>query len=241
MGSDEIVGMESAEGLQFENWEATRTQLIRRFRSRAGRPVGVVVETKHSTYFRSLGLPLEERLVSTLEAHGYADASDPVVIQSFETTNLRVLAQLTALPLAQLIERAGAPHDLSCAGDPTTYADLVTPRGLAGIRRYAEQVAVPKDMMIPRDAEGRLLSPSRFLDDAHDAGLRVAGWTFRRENRYLPAQFRRGTDPHTWGDLRGEISAFLHAGMDRCITDHPDLAFAAVLRLPALTAAPSRG
>ena len=61
-----------------------------------------------------------------------------------------------------------------------------------GIRRYASQVAVPKDVMIPRDADGRLLSPTPFLDDAHAAGLSVAGWTFRRENRYLPAQLRRG-------------------------------------------------
>jgi putative nucleotidyltransferase with HDIG domain len=33
MGTDEIVGMEAAGGLNFENWEATRTQLIRRFRA----------------------------------------------------------------------------------------------------------------------------------------------------------------------------------------------------------------
>jgi putative nucleotidyltransferase with HDIG domain len=33
MGSDEIVGMESAEAVQVDNWEATRTQLIRKFRS----------------------------------------------------------------------------------------------------------------------------------------------------------------------------------------------------------------
>ena len=51
----------------------------------------------------------------------------------------------------------------------------------------------------------------------------VIGWTFRRENSYLPADFRSGTDPAGIGDLTGEINRFLDAGMDAFFTDNPDI------------------
>ena len=60
--------------------------------------------------------------------------------------------------------------------------------------------------MIPRDATGRLLTPTSAITDAHGAGLIVIGWTFRRENSSCPLQFRSSTDPAAPGDLRGEIA-----------------------------------
>ena len=54
--------------------------------------------------------------------------------------------------------------------------------------------------MIPRDAAGFLLEPTDVIADAHDAGLKVVGWTFRRENSFLPADYRVGTDPAGIGE-----------------------------------------
>ena len=56
-----------------------------------GRPVGVYPETKHPTYFRSIGLPLEPALLATLRARGLDRRDAPVFIQSFEDGNLREL------------------------------------------------------------------------------------------------------------------------------------------------------
>ncbi len=39
-------------------------------RHRAGRPVGIYPETKHPTYFRGIGLPLEEPLLAALDRRG---------------------------------------------------------------------------------------------------------------------------------------------------------------------------
>jgi glycerophosphoryl diester phosphodiesterase len=201
--------------------------LARRSRTRDGRQVGVAPETKHPTYFRSLGLPLEEPLVQALADHGWTRSDDPVVIQSFETGNLRALRELTDLPLIQLAHVTGAPFDLRSTGDPRTYRDIVSPRGLAEVKTYADQLGLHKDLMIPRDAEGRLLEPSTVLEDAHEAGLRVTGWTFRRENRFLPLQHRSSEAPAEAGDLAGEIETFLRAGMDDLFTDNPDIGTAA--------------
>ena len=83
--------------------------------------------------------------------------------------------------------------------------------------------------MIPRDAgrHARRARPS-VIRDAHRAGLEVHGWTFRRENQFLPAEFRSSADPNAVGDLVGEIRAFLDAGMDGFFTDNPDIAAATV-------------
>ena len=95
--------------------------------------------------------------------------------------------------------------------------------------------------MIPRDADGTPATPAtRRHRDAHAAGLTVIGWTFRRENRYLPAEFRIGTDPNAPGDLAGEIQVFLEAGMDGYFTDNPDIGDQAADRAQATRDAQAR-
>src|SRR5262245_10038225 len=63
-----------------------------------GRALGVYPETKHAAYFRSIGLPLEERLLDVLERHGWNTRVSPVFIQSFED-NLRQLRPRTSVRL----------------------------------------------------------------------------------------------------------------------------------------------
>ncbi|MFW6774567.1 glycerophosphodiester phosphodiesterase [Nocardioides sp. CPCC 205120] len=190
-----------------------------------GRDITVAPETKHPTYFDSIGLSLEEPLVATLDEHGLDSRHDDVVVQSFETTNLRELDRLTDVPLAQLVDAAGAPYDLVAAGDPRTYDDLVTPRGLREIARYAEHVAPHKDRVLPRDpATGATGAPSTLVRDAHRARLGVVVWTLRAENQFMATNFRIGTDPNAHGDLAAESRAFLDAGVDVLFADHPDVA-----------------
>ena len=77
--------------------------------------------------------------------------------------------------------------------------------------------------MIPRNADGTLGEPTPVIRDAHRAGLEVHGWTFRRENQFLPTEFRSSDDPNAPGNLAGEIRVFLEAGMDGFFTDNPDI------------------
>lgn len=193
-----------------------------------GKQVGVYPETKHPTYFDSVGLSLEEPLVAALRDAGLDSRKAPVIVQSFETGNLRELDRLTKVDLAQLVSSSGAPYDLVAAGDPRTYADLVTRTGLREIARYADGVGLEKNVMIPRRADGTLGTPTPVIRDAHRAGLEVHGWTFRAENQFLPAEYRSSADPAAHGDLAGEVRVFLDAGMDGFFTDQPDLGVAAV-------------
>lgn len=198
--------------------------LARRSVSCDGRPVGVYPETKHPTYFDGLGLSLEEPLVAALQRNGLDRADAPVIVQSFEVANLRELSRMTRVHLAQLISASGRPYDFTAAGDPRTYADLVTPKGLREIARYADGIGAEKSVLIPRTAAGNLGTPTAVIRDAHRAHLEVHGWTFRLENQFLPLEFRSGVDPNAPGDLAGEISVFLDAGMDGVFSDQPDIA-----------------
>ena len=189
-----------------------------------GRQVGVYPETKHPTYFDAIGLSLEEPLVAALQANGLDRATAPVILQSFEVGNLRELDTMTDVTLAQLVSSSGRPYDFTAAGDPRTYADLVTPAGLAEVATYADGVGLEKSVMIPRTPTGTLGTPKPVIADAHAAGLDVHGWTFRLENQFLPAEFRSSSDPNAPGDLAGELQVFVDAGMDGVFSDHPDVA-----------------
>jgi len=202
--------------------------LARSSRTCDGHVVGIYPETKHPSYFDSIGLSLEEPLVATLEANGYRGPRAPVFIQSFEVSNLQQLDTMTQVPLVQLLDCTGKPWDFALSGDPRTYATLATPAGLDFISSYADGIGACKNLLIPRDAAGNLTAPSPVIADAHDRGLQVHGWTFRRENQFLPTSFQSSADPNAYGDLQGEITAFLAAGMDGLFTDQPDIGVAAV-------------
>jgi glycerophosphoryl diester phosphodiesterase len=196
---------------------------------RAG--VGIYPETKHPTYFDSIKLSLEEPLLAALRANGLDSRKAKVFIQSFETSNLKELNGETRVPLVQLIDEVGAPYDLVAAGDPRTYADLVTPAGLAEIATYADGIGPSKNLIVPRDTAGNLLDPTSLVRDAHRAGLVVHPWTFRRENTFLPLDFRQGNPAspeylRAPGDLPAELRLFFRLGVDGVFSDNPDVAVA---------------
>jgi glycerophosphoryl diester phosphodiesterase len=202
---DEVIALAQAEG------------------KRRGRPVGLYPETKHPSYFRRIGLPLEERLLETLGRHGLARREDPVFIQSFEVGNLEALRKKTSLRLVQLIASAGGPADRP----QTSYAAMITDAGLKAIASYADGIGLEKALVIPRAADGRLAAPTDIVGRARAAGLAVHAYTFRPENGFLPAEFRKGSEPAARGDAAAELRAFLATGLDGVFSDSTPHALAA--------------
>jgi glycerophosphoryl diester phosphodiesterase len=198
--------------------------LIRGEEKRRGRRIGIYLETKHPTYFRAIGLPLEEALVATLARNGYTRRTDPAFIESFEVDNLRRLRQQTKLRLVQLIDEEGGPADHAAP----SYAAMLTLAGLRTIRTYADAIGPAKSAIVPRAKDGSSLAPTRLVADAHRAKLLVHPWTFRSENEFLPRELRRGSDPATHGDAAAEYRTFIATGVDGLFSDYPGEAVAAV-------------
>ena len=188
-----------------------------------GREIGVYIETKHSTYFDSIDLSLEKRLLADLREVDLDDPEAPVFIQSFETASLRELhAADVEVPLVQLLAESGQPYDFVAAGDPRTYADLSSVEGLRQVATYADGVGPDKRQGIPWTADGRLGRPTSLVDDAHRVGLLVHPYTFRNENTYLPPALHEGDAPDDYGRAIEEQRAYWEAGIDGMFTDNPD-------------------
>src|SRR5262249_26263703 len=150
--------------------------LSRRMSAELHRNVGIVPEIKHSTYFKNQGLAIEPKFVDILNRNGLNRPDAKVVLQSFEVTNLVELRKVLRIQFVQLTSATGAPFDLIAKGDPRTYADIVSPKGLRDVARYAQWIGPDKNQVIGRDATNHLLPPTSLVSDAHKAGLKVVAY-----------------------------------------------------------------
>src|SRR5216117_769766 len=87
--------------------------LVRAEGRHRGRRLGIAPDVKRPTYYRSLGLPLEDRFVRLLRrnglAHGHGDVA--VFVQCFEPSCLQRLGRALDVPMVQLIDAVGKPFD----------------------------------------------------------------------------------------------------------------------------------
>ena len=228
-------------------------ELAKRKSREEGRRIGIYPETKHPTYHQSIGLPLEDRLLNVLSAAGWNHRNAPVFIQSFETANLRYLRSKTSVRLIQLIDANDVkpdgsldltkpydkPYDWVVSNRDGLFSDLVTPRGLQEVKRYADGIGPWKPYLISSacksvqggacvdvtgdgvvDERDRvLLAPTDVIANAHKLGLLVHPYTFRSEQKRLTGSFQ--------GNPVNEYLAFYEAGVDGLFSDFADIAVAA--------------
>lgn len=181
------------------------------------RDIGIYPETKHPTYFQSIGLPLEEELVKELTAHGLNKKGANVFIQSFEMENLKKLKHLTPLPLIYLVDDAEKiPFDHVKNGDKRTYKDMLSPQSLKEISSIVYGIGPYKRFILPTNEKGDLLPPTTLIQDAHAVGLKVHPYTFRNEAQYLHKDYQ--------GDPEKEYLQFYELGVDAVFSDFPDQA-----------------
>jgi len=169
--------------------------------ARRGSTVGIYVETKHPSYFAGIGLDLNDLLIDALESNGLNTEEAPVIVQSFESANLRDFDARSPLFLVRLIS-------------PKQRDELIN---LDDIASFADAIGPNKDLVIPRDKRGRLGEATGLVERSHAAGLDVHIWTMRDEPSFLPA----GCSPGQ------EYAAYFAAGIDGLFSDWTTTAVAA--------------
>lgn len=193
--------------------------IARQAARRTYRTIGVAPEMKHPSHFAALGLDMEATLAAALIRNGLDGQDAPVIVQCFEVGPLVRLGERVETPRLQLIALERGPSDRP----DLDWADLVSARGLAHIAQYADYVGVETALVLPRDAQGRSMAATTLTADAHAAGLKVAVWTMRAENIFLPLEHRRGDAPDGHGDMAGYLENFRDLGVDAVFTDFPGL------------------
>src|SRR5215213_5306694 len=211
--------------------------LVKRESRKHGRKVGIYPETKHPTFHKSIGLPLEARLVKVLKKNGLNSRRSRVFIQSFEQSNLRQLNTMTPVRLIQLVDANDTdangnptyappfdrPYDWTVSGDPNltsrTFGFFATNRGLDEVKTYADGIGPWKVYIIPTTGGGGgdVKPPPDLIKRAHARGLLVHTWTFR-------------DDAFPTGYPAGPVEEYLASyrlGIDGVFSDFPDTAFAA--------------
>jgi glycerophosphoryl diester phosphodiesterase len=222
--------------------------LAKRKSEEKGRPIGIYPETKHPTYHKSIGLPLEKRLLSILADAGWNHRDAPVFIQSFEQSNLKELNRMTSVRLVQLVDANDVnpngsldftapfdrPYDWTVSTNPVlrarTFGFFATDEGLREIKTYADGIGPWKRYIVstvatnpplpgPGEASLKLLPAVDLVARAHKVGLLVHTWTFRNEQRRLVSDYA--------GNPINEYLQFYRLGIDGVFSDFTDTAIVA--------------
>jgi len=216
-----------------------------------GRTIGIYPEVKHSTFHDGIFTPraFENKLVEQLHAAYGNSTNAPVFIQSFEVNNLQYLNSRTDIKLVQLVDADDVkpdgsislvapyaqPYDFVVGWNPRTFADLVTPEGLAFVKTYADGVGPWKPYLVKtvgdgvdRTGDGKITINDRRVDGstgvieaAHAAGLLIHTWTFRND-----------ASGYGFADPQAEMEFYMRLGVDGVFTDFPDTGVAALAAVP---------
>jgi glycerophosphoryl diester phosphodiesterase len=213
--------------------------LVERESRKRDRTIGIYPETKHPTFHKELGLPLERRLVNALDRADLDSRRDPVYIQSFEQSNLKRLNRMTRVRLVQLVDANDVlpdgtleyvapfdrPYDWTVSGDPElesrTFGFFATDEGLEEVSTYADGIGPWKRYIVSTlgsgpESQRTLAPPTDLIDRAHDHGLVVHTWTFRNEQSRLVSDYG--------GNPVNEYLQFYELGIDGVFSDFPDTA-----------------
>ncbi|MES2941508.1 MAG: glycerophosphodiester phosphodiesterase [Pseudomonadota bacterium] len=226
--------------------------LVKARRASTGRDIGIYPETKHPTFHRALGLGLEDRLISALNAAGWNSRTAPVLVQSFEPGSLKEMkSKGLTTRMIQLIDaddydlKAGKlsyaapydrPYDWAVSGDKRMFSDMVTPAGLAEIKTYADGIGPWKPYIVPikatLDASGNIVDRNGDgKRDYNDASSQPATSLIEDAHKagllvhaytFRNEQRRLAFDYNK--DPKAEYLQFYHLGLDGLFSDFPDTA-----------------
>jgi len=203
--------------------------------SARGRTVGLIPELKSVTFFRSIGLPTEDRFIGIVAAHSYTQHA-PLEIQCFYAEGLHnVRARIgRGAPNVRLLQLMGPAKMALSPGSGedgfTSFGAMMSPAGLAKVARYADAIGPEIRSIIPLGQDRRLTEPTALVRDAHATGLLVHPYTFRPENHFLAADFQNqaGDAVRNPAGSVAEIRRYLETGIDGFFTDDPALGRQAV-------------
>jgi glycerophosphoryl diester phosphodiesterase len=211
-------------------------ELVKRESRKRDRRIGIYPETKHPTYHKDIGLPLEPRLVKILKRAGWDSRRDPVFIQSFEQSNLEQLNKMTPVRLVQLVDANDVnpdgtldytapfdrPYDWTASGDPRllarTFGFFATNAGLREIATYADGIG-PWKRYIVSSAAVDSNGDGTVGDENGDGNVDEADREALPPTDLIRRAHQHGLLIHTW-TFRNESKRLLSDYGDRPVDEY---------------------
>ena len=189
------------------NTFAEEIELIQGLNKATGRSVGIYPEIKNPAFHRGEGKDISAAVLQILKAYGYDQQQDRIFLQCFDADELQRIhgellpAMQITVPLVQLL------------GTEPEYRATLTPDGIKTVASYANGIGPSMSLIVSPESVAGELKVTRLVQLAHDAGLLVHPYTFRRDR--LPAYAA------SYSEL---LAIFLDdIGVDGVFTDFPDL------------------
>ena len=184
-------------------------QFVAHLTERGERSVGIYPEIKDPAWHRKEGVDISVLVLQTLARFGYEAHAAPAYLQCFDESEVRRIRDKLGCRL-KLVQLIGEDN---WTPEPTNFAAMRTKRGLARLAATVDGVGPWFNRLYKlRKRDGRI-SDSGFVRRAHEQGLVVHPYTFRRDA--LPPGFASFD----------ELLAFAinELTLDGLFTDFPDL------------------
>ncbi|WP_407985639.1 glycerophosphodiester phosphodiesterase family protein [Pontixanthobacter gangjinensis] len=189
-------------------------KLVRAKQAETGRKIGIYPELKYPEFLlQEEGIDMVDLLLSELRELGVTP-DDPIFIQCFEIGPLQRLNKRSAFKLVQLVKSYDGPAD-----EPAmSYAEMITPTGLAAIAEYADALGAEIPLILQSDGTATML-----VANAKAAGIAggVHAWTVRPENVFLPPALRLEGGENAQGNSVLLNELLRRAGVTGIFTDDP--------------------
>ncbi|WP_447740326.1 glycerophosphodiester phosphodiesterase [Variovorax boronicumulans] len=220
-----------------------------------GRTIAIYPETKNPTYFRDLGMPMEDKVIAAINAAGWNSKTAPIYVQSFEPGSLKYMkSKGLNTRLIQLIDgdgidmKTGAmtyavpvdrPYEWTKAGDKRNFDVMVTPAGLAEIKTYADGIGPWKRYIV--SVKGTVGADGKVVDVNKDGKINDADATSMAPTTLIADAHKAGLFVHPFTfrnesrrlasdynkDGKNEYAVYYKLGVDGVFTDFTDTALAA--------------
>ncbi|MCY1206385.1 Glycerophosphodiester phosphodiesterase, periplasmic [compost metagenome] len=220
-----------------------------------GRTIAIYPETKNPTYFRDLGMPMEDKVIAAINAAGWNSKTAPIYVQSFEPGSLKYMkSKGLNTRLIQLIDgdgidmKTGAmtyavpvdrPYEWTKAGDKRNFDVMVTPAGLAEIKTYADGIGPWKRYIV--SVKGTVGADGKVVDVNKDGKINDADATSTAPTTLIADAHKAGLFVHPFTfrnesrrlasdynkDGKNEYAVYYKLGVDGVFTDFTDTALAA--------------
>jgi len=184
-------------------------ELIQGLNQSTGKSIGLYPEIKSPAFHREEGKDISSAVLDVLKQYDYDEQSDKIFLQCFDPYELQRIrqelmpARKMALPLIQLI------------GMSEEYRSLLNADGMKQLATLVDGIGPSMFLLVDKESTTSNIKVTKLVDYAHDAGLKVHPYTFRREANQIPPFAK---------DYEDLLRIFFdEVGVDGVFTDFPDL------------------